>query len=109
MLTQGPPPDPKCDLNVTSFLTVPHQLHCLISAKDIMVTELLLQVMGGIGKLGVVLLCWVLGGGGGGQGVVIFFLSFVLLLIVLSWLVHDSLLCLFHCFFFAFFISGAFN
>ena len=38
-----------------------------------------------------------------------FFVVFLLLLIVLSWLVHDSLLCLFHCSFFAFFLSGPFN
>ena len=26
MLTQGPPPDAKCKLNVSSFLTLPHLL-----------------------------------------------------------------------------------
>ena len=45
MLTQGPAPDPKCELNTTSFLTFPHPLHCPICAKD-MVTVLLLKVMG---------------------------------------------------------------
>ena len=49
-----------------------------------------------------------------GQGVgIMFFLFFysvfVLVLVVLSWLVHDSLLCLFRCSFLAFFISGPFN
>ena len=39
----------------------------------------------------------------------IFCSPFVLPLIVLPWLVHDSLLCLFHCSFFAFFVSGSFN
>ena len=39
----------------------------------------------------------------------IFFSVFVLLVIVLSWLVHDSLLCLFNCSFFAFFVCGPFN
>ena len=29
-----------------TFLTLPHPLHCPISAKDIMVTVLLLQVIG---------------------------------------------------------------
>ena len=38
--------DPKCELNITSFLTLPHPLHCPICAKDIMVIVLLLQVMG---------------------------------------------------------------
>ena len=51
MLTQGPAPDPKCDLNITSFFTLPHPLHCPISAKHIMVIVLLLQVMG-YGKVG---------------------------------------------------------
>ena len=46
MLTQGLAPDPKCELNIASFLTLPHPLHCPISAKDILVTVLLLQVMG---------------------------------------------------------------
>ena len=48
------------------------------------------------------------------QGVGIIFFSifcsvFVVLLIVLSWLVHESLLCLFHCSFSAFFVSGPCN
>ena len=51
MLTQGPGPDPKCELNVTSFLTLSHPLHCLICAKNIMVIILLLEVMGD-GKVG---------------------------------------------------------
>ena len=46
MLTQGPAPDPKCELNITSFLMLPHPLHCLICAEDIMIIVLLLQVMG---------------------------------------------------------------
>ena len=39
----------------------------------------------------------------------IFCYVFVLLLIVLSWFVNDRLLRLFHCSFFAFFVSGLFN
>ena len=42
MLTQGPAPDPKSELNITSFFTLSHPLHCPICAKDIMVTVLLL-------------------------------------------------------------------
>ena len=57
MLTQGPAPDPKCELNITSFLTLPHPLHCPICAKDIMVTVLLLQVIGEWEGWGVVYLC----------------------------------------------------
>ena len=112
MLVQGPAPDTKCELNIT-FLTLSHPLHCPICAKDIMVTVLLLQVMGeGKGEerwegQGVVHLRQCLGRETGVG--IIFFLFFVLLLIVLSWLVHDSLLCLFHCSFLAFFVSGPFN
>ena len=52
---------------------------------------------------------WV-GGQGGGYHIFSNFCSvFVLFLIFLSWWVHDSLLCLFHCFFVAFFVSGPFN
>ena len=46
MLTQGPAPDPKCKLNISSFLTLPHSSLCLICAND-MVIVLLLQIMGG--------------------------------------------------------------
>ena len=41
------PQDPKCELNITSILTLPYLLHCPICAKNIMVTVLLLQEMGG--------------------------------------------------------------
>ena len=77
MLTQGPAPNPKCELNITSFLTLPHPLHSPICAKDIMVIVVLLQVMGGWEGWGwfIYLRVWV-----GGQGVGIFFLFFVLFL-----------------------------
>ena len=51
MLTQGPAPDPNCELNIILFLILSHPLHCLICAKNIMVTVLLHQVMG-YGKVG---------------------------------------------------------
>ena len=47
MLTQGPTPDPKYELNITSFLTLLHPIHCSICGKDIIVTALSLQVIGG--------------------------------------------------------------
>ena len=52
MLNQGPAPDSKCELNITSFLTLLHPFYCSICAKDIMVTVLLLQVKGGMGRSG---------------------------------------------------------
>ena len=110
MLTQWLAPDPKCEFNIRSFLTLSPPLHCPISGQDIMVIVLLLQVMGD-GKVRawfIYVRVWVVG-----QEVGIFFSifcsDFVLLLIALSWLVHDSFCCLFHCSFFAFFISGPFN
>ena len=57
MRTQGPAPDLKCELNITSFLALQHPLHCSICAKDIMVTVLILQVNGGWEGWGVVHLC----------------------------------------------------
>ena len=87
-------------------ITLPHLCqgyhdHCIVTSSD-----------GGDGKVGgwfIYVRVWV-----GGQGVGIIFCTifcsvFVLLLIVLSWLVHDSLLHLFHSSVFAFFVSGLFN
>ena len=34
MLTQGPAPDPKCELNISSFLTLPHLLDCLVCTRN---------------------------------------------------------------------------
>ena len=34
MLTQGPAPDPKCKLNILSFLTLPHLLDGLICTRN---------------------------------------------------------------------------
>ena len=34
MLTQGPTSDPKCKLNISSFVTLPYLLDCLISARN---------------------------------------------------------------------------
>ena len=57
MLTQGPAPDPKCELNITSFLPLPHPFHCPICSKYIMVAVLLLQVMWAWEGWGVFHLC----------------------------------------------------
>ena len=47
MLTQWPPRDPKCKVNI-SFLTLPHPLDCLICAKYIIIIVLLLKMMRGL-------------------------------------------------------------
>lgn len=46
MLTQWPPRDPKCKLNV-SFLTFPHPLDCLVCTKYIIIIVLLPEMMRG--------------------------------------------------------------
>ena len=77
MLTQGPAPDPRYKLNIISFLTLLHSLHCLICTKDIM--NMLLQVMGGWEVW--VFFSYMLGfGWGTGGGCHTFFLFFVLFL-----------------------------
>ena len=45
MLNQGPTSDHKCKLNISSFLTLPHSLDCLICTKNTMSIVLLLQIM----------------------------------------------------------------
>ena len=52
MLTQGPAPDPKCKLIMSSFLTVPHLLYCLICTRNAMSIVLLLQMMMGWDRWG---------------------------------------------------------
>ena len=42
ILTQGPAPDPKCKLNISSFITLPHLLDSLISTMNSMSIVLLL-------------------------------------------------------------------
>ena len=45
MLTQGTAPDPKCKLNVSSFLTLPHLSDCLILTSNSVSIVLLLKMM----------------------------------------------------------------
>ena len=45
MLTQGPAPDFKCKLNISSFLTISHLLDHLICTRKSMSIVLLLQMM----------------------------------------------------------------
>ena len=47
MLTQGPAADPKCKLIISSFLTLPHLLDCLICTRNVVSIVLLFQMMGG--------------------------------------------------------------
>ena len=54
MLTQGPASGPKCKLIMSSFFTFPHLLDCLICTRNAMSIVLLLQMMGGWDRSGVV-------------------------------------------------------
>ena len=54
MLTQGPTPDPKCNLIMSSFLTLPHLLDWLVCTRNAMSIVLFLQIMGAWDRWGVV-------------------------------------------------------
>ena len=54
MLTQGPAPDPKCKLNISSFLTLPHLLDCLICTMNSVSIVFLLWMMMEWNRWGVV-------------------------------------------------------
>ena len=84
ILTQGPAPDPKCKLIMSSFLILPHLLDCFICTRNAMFIVLLLQMMRGLDRWEVVNLY--LGGGTGGvYNLIFFFLCFCILLpLVLS-------------------------
>ena len=62
-MTQGPIPDLKCKLNISSFLTLPQLLDCLICTRNSMSIVLLLQMMEGWDRWGVVDLLQGVGGG----------------------------------------------
>ena len=53
-LTQGPATDPKSKLIISSFLTLPHLSDCLICTRNTMPIVLLLQMMRGYDRWGVV-------------------------------------------------------
>ena len=46
MLTQGPTPDPKCKLNISSFLTLAHLSNCLICTTNSVSIVFLLEMAG---------------------------------------------------------------
>ena len=95
MLTQGSVQDPKCKLNISSFLTLPYPFEWVTYAKDIMIIVLLLHMMGewegwGGGEGFIYVRVWLRGQGVGGYDRFSNFSVFLLLLIVLAWVVHDS-------------------
>ena len=88
MLTQGPAPDPKCKLIMSSFLTLPHLLDCLICTRNVMSIVLLLQMMeDGIGD------SWVIyfrrwEGEQGGYHLIVCCFFFLYLCILLSYILN---------------------
>ena len=52
MLTQGPAPDLKCKLNISSFLTLPNLLDCLICTRNCVSIVLLLWMVWGWDRQG---------------------------------------------------------
>ena len=46
MLTEGPPTDPKCMLNMPSFLKLPHLSDCLICTRNSISIVFLLKMVG---------------------------------------------------------------
>ena len=109
MLTQGPSPDPKCKVNISSFLTLPHLSDCLIYTKNSMSIVLLLQMMWGWDRWGWMIYNRVLWEGDRRWVLTCSFFSLVFLSFVLSCplslffklLEHDS--CCFSLFVFYFF------
>ena len=83
MLTDGPAPDPKCKLNISSFLTLPHFSDCFICTRNSVSIIFLLRMMGGWDKLGVVASYQDLGGGtGGGYYLLVCFVCLFLFLLL---------------------------
>ena len=79
MLTQGPAPDPKCKLNISSFLTHQHLLHCLISTRNSVSMVLLLWMMGGEGG-------WFISGSGWeNRGWVLSLFFFIVICVFVFW------------------------
>ena len=84
MLTQGPAPDRKCKLIISSFVTLSHLLDCLICTRNAMLVILLLRTMGRWDKWGwlIFIRVWVVGQV---EGIILQFLfSLVLLYFVAS-------------------------
>ena len=109
MLTQGLAPDPKCKLNISSLLTLPHLLDCLICTRNSASIVLLLWIMGGWDRWGKV-------DSYQGVNIISAFFCFVFAFVCWSlmsclffkWVEHDSF-CLFLCLLFVFSVSGPFN
>ena len=113
MLTQGPAPDPKRKLNISTFLK--HLSDFLICTRNSVSIVLLLGMLGGLDR-------WVVvdsyqGVGGGDSGWVLSHSFFICVFVFCSlisclffkWVEHDSCCVCFFCLLFAFCVSGPSN
>ena len=98
MLIQGPAPDPKYKLIISSFLTLSHLLDCLICTRNAIPIVLLLEMVGRWYKWGVVDFYQSVDGGQG-VGIILQFLflscvfafySLTFLVSLFRWLEHDG-------------------
>ena len=76
ILTQGHESDPKCKLIISSFVTLPHLLDCLICTRNAMSIVLLLKTMGGRIRWVMFDLYWGVGRGTGSRYHLIAFVFF---------------------------------
>ena len=108
MLTQGPAPDPKCKLNISSFFTLPHLLDCLICTRcqvphllDCLIYAHCIAIINDAGwdRWEMIDLCQGVGGetGGGYYLIAVVFLTWAVVFCSLmssvsffKWLEHDS-------------------
>ena len=82
---QGPALDPKCKFIISSFLAFPHLLDCPNCKRNVMSIVLLIQIMEGMGQVGMVDLYEDVGWGtGSGYHLIVFVFFLVLLYFVLS-------------------------
>ena len=74
MLTQGPTPDPKCKLIISTFFTLPRLLDCLLCARNAMSIVMVGRGKGGRGRGGWLIYIRVWGEEGQGVGIMVYFL-----------------------------------
>ena len=109
MLTQGPAPDPKCKLEISSFLTLTLLLDCLICTRNFRPVVLLLWMMGGWDRWRVVdSYQGESGATGGGYYLIVFFFIcafvfwFLMCCFFFKWIQDDSCcVCFFVCYLFS--------
>ena len=91
MLTHGPAPDPKCKLNISSFLIFPHLSDCLTCTRNSVSIVLLLSMIGEWDGWGMVASYQGLGGDRGWVLSLSLFFVFVFICAFVFWSLMSSL------------------